>query len=81
MGITEENNWESGDIWLQQAESKYQVLPETAEETLPKVDRICLTMEKTKDLNSLTEIDEREGAESDSLEREAYVYTAVIVLV
>ena len=43
------------------------MLLETAEETLPKVDRICLTMEKTKDLNSLTKTDEREGAESDSL--------------
>jgi hypothetical protein len=43
------------------------VLPETAEETLPEVDRICLTMEKTKDLKSLIETDEREGAESDSL--------------
>ena len=43
------------------------MLPETAEETLPEVDRICLTMEKTNDLNSLTETDEKEGAESDSL--------------
>jgi hypothetical protein len=43
------------------------VLPETAEETLLEVDRKCLTMEKTNDLNSLIEIDEREGAESDSL--------------
>ena len=43
------------------------MLPETAEETLPEVDRICLTMEKTKDLNSLTETYEREGAENDSL--------------
>jgi hypothetical protein len=43
------------------------VLPETAEETLPEVDRICLTMEKTKDLNSLTETYDREGAENDSV--------------
>ena len=43
------------------------MLPEIAEETLSEVDRICLTMEKTKDLNSLTETYEREGAESDSL--------------
>ena len=43
------------------------MLPETAEETLPEVDRICLTMKKTKDLNLLTKIGEREGAESDSL--------------
>ena len=43
------------------------MLPETAEETLPKVDRNCLTMEKINGLNSLTETDEREGAESDSL--------------
>jgi hypothetical protein len=43
------------------------VLPETAEETLPEVDRNRLTMEKTNDLNSLTEKDEREGVESDSL--------------
>ena len=43
------------------------MLPEIAEETLPEVDRICLTMEKTKDLNSLTETYEREGAENDSV--------------
>ena len=43
------------------------MLPETAEETLPEVNRICLTMEKTNDLNSLIETYEREGAENDSL--------------
>jgi hypothetical protein len=63
VGITEENNWESGDIWLQQAESKYQVLPETTEETLSEVDRNYLTMVKTNGLNSLTETDDRERFE------------------
>ena len=43
------------------------MLPETAEETLPEVDRNHLTMEKTNGPNSLTKTDEREGAESDSL--------------
>ena len=43
------------------------MLPKTAEETLPEVDKICLIMAKTRDLNALTETDEREGAESDSL--------------
>ena len=43
------------------------MLPETAKETLPEVDRNCLTIEKTNGPNSLTETDERKGAESDSL--------------
>jgi hypothetical protein len=42
------------------------VLPKTTEETLSEVDRNYLTMVKTNGSNSLTEIDEREGAEGDS---------------
>ena len=50
---------------IQQAESKYQVLLETVEETLSEVNMNCLTMVKTNGPNLLTETDEREGSEGD----------------
>ena len=46
--------------------SKYQVLPETVEETLSEVDKNCLTMVKTNGPNSLIETDKREGLEGES---------------
>ena len=45
--------------------SKYQVLPETTEETLSEVDKNCLTMVKTNGPNLLTRTDKREGSEGD----------------
>jgi hypothetical protein len=43
------------------------VLPETADETLSEVDKNCLTMVKTNGLNLLTETEDKEGSEGDSL--------------
>jgi hypothetical protein len=45
--------------------SKYQVLPETAEETLSEVDKNCLIMVKTNGPNLLTRTNKREGSKGD----------------
>jgi hypothetical protein len=42
------------------------VLLETAKETLLEVYINCLTMVKTNGLNSLTEVEDKEGFEGDS---------------